>query len=72
MGYQITGRFSPNNYGNSADLDWVNQISPSTRNVVAPDLIELAPSVAISPVEYKLTVNGEGVDPTATATFEIR
>ena len=72
VGYQITGRFSPNNYGNSADLDWVNQISPSTRNVVAPDLIELAPSVAVSPVEYKLTVNGEGVDPTATATFEIR
>ena len=71
MGYKITGRFSTV-YGNSADLDWASQISSSTRNVVAPDLIELAPSVAVSPVEYKLTAQGEGIDPTAVKTFEIR
>jgi len=71
VGYNITGRFSTV-YGNSADLDWASQISASTRNVTAPDLIELAPSVGASPVEYKLTAQGEGIDPTAEDTFTIR
>lgn len=71
VGYNITGRFSTV-YGNSADLDWASQISAGTRNVTAPDLIELAPSVGASPVEYKLTAQGEGIDPTAEDTFTIR
>ena len=52
------------------DGGWNNNI-PIQRNVVAPDLIRLSPSNVGTPVEYTLTVQGEGVDPTATATFEI-
>ena len=71
VGWNITGRFSTV-YGNSTPNDggWNNNI-PIQRNVVAPDLIRLSPSNVGTPVEYTLTVQGEGVDPTATATFEI-
>ena len=72
VGYKITGRFSTV-FGNSADLDWASQIGSKTREVnEQTGLIELAPSVGVSPVEYKLTAQGEGVDRTDVKTFNIR
>ena len=72
VGYKITGRFSTV-FGNSADLDWAGQIGSKTREVnEQTGLIELAPNVAVSPVEYILTAQGEGVDRTDVKTFNIR
>jgi len=72
VGYKIDGRFSTA-FGNSVDLDWASQIGPKTREVnEETGLIELAPNVGVSPVEYKLTAQGEGVDRTDVKTFEIR
>ena len=72
VGYKIDGRFSTV-FGNSADLDWAGQIGSKTREVnEQTGLIELAPNVAVSPVEYILTAQGEGVDRTDVKTFNIR